>query len=423
MCHFAAEGMQFSDDRYAKCTDRASRFSLTIVLAQHAKAPQPYAILPLLPQALLEAPPPDLAPEFVAALQRRAGRAFPSTQQLQRQPQQPRHPHHTQQQRDVQQQQQQQPEQQHQRWQQQAKRRRRKQSPEPSAAGDSGRERRRRGTGRRQASRQASPDLSASAASDTDASSSWCPDGSHRAPRRRQSQKSEGQEADDEGGSEASDSGSEAETDGHSAELGVQSAEAAEAADLSGSAAAMSEGAEATASHSQLSDPHASGQSQGSVLDSDTAASSQQQQQQRQQLRHVESIRHSQSAGSPAVPSSHKQPQHPPAAAHPAAERAAAGSASPPWPAEQPALTPKDVFNQKAPDGRCLVELGREEAFALLAARHGSPLGSSKSVRRAWLGSLRRVAGAGLPSDHPSLHFLPDGRQARVLWSLASVHC
>jgi hypothetical protein len=75
---------------------------------------------------------------------------------------------------------------------------------------------------------------------------------------------------------------------------------------------------------------------------------------------------------------------------------------------------PRALVSQKAPDGRFLSELGREEAFALLVARHGSPVGSTKSVRAAWLASLRHVAGAGLPSHHPSLHFLPDGRQARV---------
>jgi hypothetical protein len=87
----------------------------------------------------------------------------------------------------------------------------------------------------------------------------------------------------------------------------------------------------------------------------------------------------------------------------------------PPWPGKQLPLTPSDVSHQVTMDGRCFSKLSLDEAFHLLPIYLKNPL--CKNVRdfKRWLAGLRRAAKGGLPSHHPSLHFLPDDRQARVL--------
>lgn len=92
--------------------------------------------------------------------------------------------------------------------------------------------------------------------------------------------------------------------------------------------------------------------------------------------------------------------------------RPAPAQAGPPAPQASPAapaLTPKDVQYQRAPDGRSLSELSAREAMALLAERHARPVGASHAQQQQWLVVMRRLAGGGLPTDHPSLHFTPEG--------------
>jgi hypothetical protein len=96
---------------------------------------------------------------------------------------------------------------------------------------------------------------------------------------------------------------------------------------------------------------------------------------------------------------------------------AARGSGSqpywlPPW---QERLRPVNVYKQKSLDGRSLEKLSREEAFQLLSKYHTNPPHERPGkYYRPWLSAVRRVAESGLRSDHPSLQFLPDNRQARV---------
>ena len=87
---------------------------------------------------------------------------------------------------------------------------------------------------------------------------------------------------------------------------------------------------------------------------------------------------------------------------------------------------PGYLCNQTAPDGRALTELSREQGFELLASHYTSP--HPRVVRSPnWLLAVRLVAQGGVCRSDPSLHFLDDGRQARVRHATrrrpASVQC
>jgi hypothetical protein len=59
-------------------------------------------------------------------------------------------------------------------------------------------------------------------------------------------------------------------------------------------------------------------------------------------------------------------------------------------------------------------QLSCREAFQLLTMfPHNNPMREHQR-----LAGLRSAAQGGLPRHHPSLHFLPDGRQARVMLTM-----